>query len=154
MHIGSTVWRRLAIGVVPAAFFAALPVVQWCPLGADVTLRDCLPGGVWPAATAAPSTPVCPEERGDCAAREAAGGCPFAHPAPRTRCIGGAMGGPGLRPLSPELHAPALQPALPATEPPDLGVWREARRTMVQAEARPPTRSWARRPPVRGPPLA
>jgi hypothetical protein len=157
MRIGSTMWRRLAVGTIPAAFFAALPIVQWCPLSAEVTLRDCLAGGAWPTAAAAPSTPVCPGGHGDCAAREAAGSCPFAHDVPRALCIGGAMGGPGLRPLSPELHGPELQPALPATEPRDIGLWgprREPRRAVVQADARPPTRSWARRPPVRGPPLA
>ena len=64
------------------------------------------------------------------------------------------MGGAGVRPHAPELKAPGLQPALPASEPPALEPARETQGVQVQAEARPPTRSWARRPPVRGPPSA
>jgi len=160
MRIGSTIGRRLALAAVPLAFAAALPLVQWCPLGAEMTLRDCLPDDR--SAAAAPAMPACPAEHAmptcagehaGCSAREAdGGGCPFQHTAP-TRCIGAPLGGRGLRPLSPRLHPPALQSALDAAAPPVVEAPRDPAPTLAQADARPPTRSWARRPPVRGPPL-
>ena len=48
-----TMRRRLAATAVPLAFAAALPLVQWCPLGTAITLRDCLPGDVSQATAAA-----------------------------------------------------------------------------------------------------
>jgi len=153
MRIGSTIGRRIASFAVPLAFAAALPLVQWCPLGADVTLRDCLPGQRSPAAATAPTMPMCALEHGGCRAHDAAGGgCPFQHSAP-TRCIGAPLGGRGLRPLSPRLHPPALELALVDSVSPVVEAPCELGRALVQADARPPTRAWARRPPVRGPPL-
>ena len=153
MRIGSTTWRRVMAGAIPVAFAAALPLVQWCPLGADVTLRDCLPGGAWAAQAAAAA--ACANEHAGCGAREAAGGgCPFQHTTPRTRCIGAPMGGPGLRPLAPDVHPPDLLLALPAMEPPEPCAPREIGWIGLEPEARPPTRAPATRPPVRGPPLA
>jgi hypothetical protein len=149
MRIG-TLRRRLAAAVVPFAFTAALPLVQWCPLGAAITLRDCLPGDVSPATAAA----ACGAAHADCPMRAGAyGHCPLQRSAP-TRCISAPMGGPGLRPHSPELPPPAVMPALADAAQPVVESPRELGRIASVAKARPPTRSWARRPPVRGPPLA
>jgi hypothetical protein len=154
MRIGSTTWRRAVSGAIPLAFAAALPLVQWCPLDAEVSLLDCLLNDARPAAAAA-SAPACASDRTGCAAHgTAASGCPFERTRDRALCMGAPMGGAGLRPLAPDLHSPDLAPALPAMEPPEPGAPRELGRIDVSAEARPPTRAWARRPPVRGPPPA
>ena len=154
MRIGSTMGRRLASAVLPLAVVAALPLVQWCPLRAAVTLRDCLPGSEWPA-SAAPAPPACAGVPTACGAHDAAcGHCPFQRSTPPTRCIGAPMGGPGLRPHTPEIHPPALEVALVDAATPIVEAPREAGPAASQADARPPTRSRARRPPVRGPPLA
>ena len=152
--------RRLAFAAVPLAFAASLPLVQWSPLGADVTLRDCLPGARSSAAATAMAAcsgehamATCAGEHAGSSTRAAAGGdCPFQHRAP-TRCIGAPLGGLGLRPLSPRLHPPALQLALIEPAPPVVEAPRDPAPTPAQADARPPTRSWASRPPVRGPPI-
>jgi hypothetical protein len=145
MRIGPA--RRLASALVPLAFAASLPLVQWCPLGSAITLRDCLPGAAWPASAAPPQPNACPASAATC------GHCPLQHSMPPARCIGAPMGGVGLRPLSPELHPPALQMALADAVPPVVKAPRELGRIVERADARPPTRSWAQRPPVRGPPL-
>jgi hypothetical protein len=148
-----TMRRRLAAAAVPLAFAAALPLVQWCPLGTAVTLRDCLPGAVLPAAAAHAPT-ACPEQGGCPLRAQACGHFPLQRSTPPTRCIGAPMGGPGLRPHSPHLRPPALLPALATTSLPVVEAPREIGCIASAAEARPPTRSWARRPPVRGPPHA
>jgi hypothetical protein len=152
MRIGTTTWRRAVAGAIPLAFAAALPLVQWCPLGARVTLRDCLLDDARPA-PAAPAAPACASGHAGCGTPEAAGrGCPFQPTSSRTYCIGAPMGGPGLRPLAPDTRRPDLPLALPAMEPPAPEASHERGRIEAQADARPPTGDWARRPPVRGPP--
>ena len=146
MRIG-TLRRRLAAAVVPFAFTAALPLVQWCPLGAAITLRDCLPGDVSQATAAAACGARCPLRAGPIER------CPLQRSTP-TRCIGAPMGGPGLRPHSPELQPPVPLPALADASVPVVEAPRELGRVASVAQARPPTRPRAQRPPVRGPPLA
>jgi len=143
----------LGSAVIPVAFAAALPLVQWCTL--------CIEAGAGERqdATAAAAAldralVACAGGREDCAehgARE--GQCPFERPAGRTFCVGPAMGGPGVRPHASAAPAPSLEtaflvPEQPAPEP-ESEPWLPDR----LAEARPPTRSWAQRPPVRGPPV-
>ena len=156
MRIGSRLGRRFAFAAIPLAFAAALPLVQWCPLGASITLRDCLPGSEWPVSAAAATAPC--ERAGApmaCGAHDAAcGHCPLQRSTPPTRCIGAPMGGPGLRPHSPEIHPPAFEAALADAGTPVVEAPREAGPVASQADARPPTRCHWRRPPVRGPPLA
>ena len=153
MRIGSTLGRRFASAVVPLAFAAALPLVQWCPLAPAVTLRDCLPGVAWPVSSAAPVPTACGGGSVACPAGAATcAHCPLQRSSP-TRCIGAPMGGLGLRPLSPELHPPVVAVALEDVLAPVLEAPRALGHAVEQADARPPTPPWARRPPVRGPPL-
>jgi len=152
MRSGSARWRRLGSSVIPVAFAAALPLVQWCTLCADETQAACPVEHA--AAAAASGVPACTRDVPACERGVEEGQCPFAGTTHRQFCVGGPMGGAGVRPHAPELKAPGLQPALPASEPPALEPARETQRVQVQAEARPPTRSRARRPPVRGPPSA
>ena len=147
MRIGSMMGRRLASAVLPLAFLAALPLVQWCPLGTSVTLRDCLPGDAWPGSAAAAPAPACGARDASCVH------CPFQRPTPPTRCIGAPMGGPGLRPHPPGIDPPALGIAVDDAAAPAVEAPRELGCVVRTADARPPTRSPARRPPVRGPPL-
>jgi len=143
----------LGPGVIPVAFAAALPLVQWCALCAPAATREC-PAGAAAAPTS--TSPVCASGHDGCPEHgNEEGQCPFERPSGRTFCVGAAMGGPGVRPHAPELSAPVLEIAFLAAEPPSLFVVvRESWPIGRQAEARPPTRSRARRPPVRGPPAA
>ena len=152
MRIGSTMGRRFTSAAVPLAFAAALPLVQWCPLGAAVTLRDCLPGDARPVSSPAPARTACGRASMACPAPATCAHCPLQRSMP-TRCIGAPMGGLGLRPLSPELHPPVVVVALEDVVAPVLEAPRALGHAVERSDARPPTRYWARRPPVRGPPL-
>jgi hypothetical protein len=155
MSIGRVMRRRLAAVTVPLAFVAALPLVQWCPLGSEATLLDCLAVGAAPVPDAAPQAPAaCAGGHGGCGAAAATcDPCPSRRSKAPARCIGAPLGGPGLRPLSPALRPPAVQVALVDAPPPVVEAPGELGLRLARAGARPPTRSWARRPPVRGPPL-
>ena len=148
--------RRLSSALLPLAFVAALPLVQWCPLGAAITLRDCLPGDARQnRAATAPASAACAGEPMACGARAATcAHCPLQGSTPPARCIGAPIGGPGLRPHSPELQPPTVLAALADAAPPVVEAPREQGRVASVAQARPPTRPRAQRPPVRGPPLA
>jgi len=148
--IGMT-WRRLGTSVIPVAFVAALPLVQWCAVCADAAARACSADGAAAHAAAA----ACAGDAAGCGGHGTQEGqCPFESGSPRPFCVGAAMGGPGVRPHGPELPAPALQPMPLAAEPLALDPPRERPRADARAEARPPTAAWARVAPVRGPPSA
>ena len=154
MRIGSKIGRRLASAAIPLAFAAALPLVQWCPLGAAITFRDCLPGDGWPAAAAPASATATCGESSSCPAHDVAcRDCPLQRSSPPTRCIGGPMGGIGLRPHAPQLLPPSLEIALNDAVAPEVEAPQDLGRLVTETDARPPTRSWARHAPVRGPPL-
>jgi hypothetical protein len=149
--IGSSSWRRLGSGVIPVAFAAALPLVQWCWICSPLSARAC--PGVPTAPASAP--PACASGHEACAEHGAKEGqCPFERRSGRTFCVGAAMGGLGVRPHAPVLPAPALESVFLVPEPPTLDTAREPARLGREAEARPPTPGWVRRPPVRGPPVA
>jgi hypothetical protein len=156
MRIGSMIWRRLAAGAVPAAFAATLPLVQWCPLPSGVSLLTCLQGGVWAGSgETARAQPACTGDHGGCAGHDPAqAGCPFERSESRTLCIGDPMGGPGVRPHSIQVHTPEPHVPLATVEPLPAEPPGERWPVGASMEARPPTRDVARRPPVRGPPLA
>jgi hypothetical protein len=148
MRIGSAIRRRLGASIIPVALLAALPLVQWCALGVDDASRPC-------AAAAHPAAAACAGAMPGCAHGVQEGECPFAPASKRTVCVGQAMGGPGVRPLAPELPAPppqvfAIVPVVPVVADPAGAFARNAARP----EPRPPTHSAARRPPARAPPAS
>ena len=143
-------WQRLASGVIPVAFLAALPLVQWCSLASDPAAVRCLLVGEAPVAAPAASAPACAN---GCGAHEGAERqCPLQQASRRAFCIGAAMGGPGMRPLAPVLIAPPG--ALPAERPTLDDAARAPGRVAWETEARPPSSAHVRRPPARAPPAS
>jgi len=151
MRIGSAIWRRLGSSVIPVAFIAALPLVQWCSLRVDMDPRQCPMAGK----AASSTSTACAGSMPACAAHGTQEGqCPFEPSSGRTFCVGQAIGGPGVRPHAPVLGAPAVQPALVPIAPMAPEPALAAERVEAQPEARPPTESAARGPEVRAPPAA
>ena len=147
MRIRSAMWNRLASAVIPVAFIAALPLVQWCSLCVDPGPGRCPMSGGDAAAAPERSEPACTN---GCEHGIAEGECPFAHATHRTFCVGAAMGGPGVRPLAPGLPVPLA--ALPVAAPSIEDAAREPRWVAPDIEPPPPTSAHGLRPPARAPP--
>src|SRR5262245_49776087 len=145
MSVRSATWHRLASGLIPVAFVAALPLIQWCSPSDDPADILCLVADGVTAASPSHAERACPagcDERGSA---EAA--CPFSRPTERAFCVGAAMGGPGVRPLAPPLSAPSPLLALLAEPPVPVASLLEAGRIEPASEARPPTSAHHRTPP-------
>jgi len=174
MRAHRRVTQRLAMGALPIALWAALPLVQWCPRdlragGVDCLLVAALPAPIThrPHASAVAPSSGCERRaaRADDCVGEAA--CPLAshehdgqdgrhqeYPCQGgTFCVSAPNGGAGVRPHSPRVDSPIALPAIAAAEI-QVPLPRVAMRFTPEAAARPPTRAAWRPPPVRGPPTA
>jgi hypothetical protein len=150
MSLRSVAWRRLAGGMIPVAFLAALPLVQWCSLGSDPADVRCLLTGDASAATPVHPEPACAS---GCVARGVTEGqCPLEPSSHRAFCIGAASGGPGVRPLAPVLVAPFA--ALPVEQPAVEDATLKSGCVAWDRAERPPSPAHVRRPPARAPPAS
>ena len=148
---------------LPLALWAATPAIRVCPPGDGDARTECVAGTADAAQLEiAAHLSGCPRLLACARQRHKSRGCAAAqHRAPaspgatnrREFCLGGPNGGSGVRTHSVRISIDATPLAVAVAQDAGLEPMRREARVQPARLARPPTRFWTTRPPVRGPPL-